>query len=76
VGTFSYSLYLVHEPLLQVVWQYGAAPLFDSRLARCMAAALIGIPLIIGAAWVFYRYCEERYLRKSATLMGEKRLLG
>jgi peptidoglycan/LPS O-acetylase OafA/YrhL len=31
VGGFSYSLYLIHAPLLQVAWQYGVAPLGAAR---------------------------------------------
>ena len=30
VGTFAYSIYLIHAPLLQVVWQYGMLPLHVS----------------------------------------------
>jgi peptidoglycan/LPS O-acetylase OafA/YrhL len=75
VGGFSYSLYLIHAPLLQVVWQYGAA-LFAGRIGRFLVTALAGVPLIVAASWVFYRYCEEPYLRKTATSSEKKRLHG
>jgi peptidoglycan/LPS O-acetylase OafA/YrhL len=75
VGGFSYSLYLIHAPLLQVVWQYGAALLFAEHIGRFLATVFVGVPLIVAASWVFYRYCEKPYLRKTATSADKKRLL-
>jgi peptidoglycan/LPS O-acetylase OafA/YrhL len=62
LGGFSYSLYLIHAPLLQVVWQYWAALVFRDPLSRFLATVFGGVPLIVGASWVFYQYCERPYL--------------
>ena len=38
VGTFSYSIYLIHVPLLQVIWQYFVFPLHESSSGNIYAA--------------------------------------
>lgn len=62
IGEYSYSLYLIHAPLLQVVWQYGAALLFRDPLPRFLATVFGGLPLILLASRIFYRYCERPYV--------------
>lgn len=62
IGEYSYSLYLIHAPLLQVVWQYGAALLFRDPLPRFLATVIGGVPLILLASQIFYRYCERPYV--------------
>lgn len=62
VGTFAYSLYLIHAPLLQVVWQYLIHPLNLSPLPTFLGLALIGTPLIAGASYVFFLVCERPFL--------------
>lgn len=64
VGGFSYSLYLTHAPLLQLLWEYGVAPL---RLGDGVAFGLLalgGIPLSLVAAYGFYRVCERPFLNR------------
>jgi peptidoglycan/LPS O-acetylase OafA/YrhL len=58
VGEYSYSLYLIHAPLLQVVWQYGAVLLFRDPVPRFVLTVAGGIPLILLVSRIFYRYCE------------------
>jgi peptidoglycan/LPS O-acetylase OafA/YrhL len=62
VGTFSYSLYLIHAPLLQVVWQYVINPLHLVGGPAFALLCLIGSPLIITAAYLFYYLCERPFL--------------
>jgi len=62
VGVFSYSLYLVHAPLLQVAWQYLAHPLGFSGLAELGLLLLTGLPLILGVAYLFHRVCERPFM--------------
>jgi peptidoglycan/LPS O-acetylase OafA/YrhL len=62
VGTFSYSLYLIHAPLLQVIWQYMIHPLgLGSGATFGLLAAAAG-PLIIGIAYLFHVGCERPFM--------------
>jgi peptidoglycan/LPS O-acetylase OafA/YrhL len=62
VGTFSYSLYLIHAPLIQCIWQYLVHPLGLSRNAEFLLLFLIGTPLILACAYVLYLGCERPFL--------------
>jgi peptidoglycan/LPS O-acetylase OafA/YrhL len=62
VGSFSYSLYLIHAPLIQCVWQYLVHPLGVSRNAEFLLLFLIGTPLTLASAYVFYLACERPFL--------------
>jgi peptidoglycan/LPS O-acetylase OafA/YrhL len=62
IGTFSYSLYLIHAPLLQIIWQYVVHPLNLGKVFEFVLLSLIGTPLIIVAAYIFFFYCEWPFL--------------
>ncbi len=62
VGTFAYSLYLIHAPLIQVLWQYPFAPLQPTPGRMFLALALAGMPLIVGCAYLFFLVCERPFL--------------
>jgi peptidoglycan/LPS O-acetylase OafA/YrhL len=62
VGSFSYSLYLIHAPLIQCVWQYLVHPLGLSRNDEFFLLFLIGTPLILACSYVFYLGCERPFL--------------
>ena len=63
LGAFSYSLYLIHHPIEQLVyatrpeWVRGEGPI----LAWLM---LLGLPLMLGAAWLFSVLFERPFLRR------------
>ena len=60
VGVFSYSLYLTHELVIMQSWSFvikGFPPILNSLL--------IVVPATIAFAWVFYRFCEKPYMRKT-----------
>lgn len=60
VGVFSYSLYLTHELVIMQSWWFvikGFPPVLNSLL--------IVIPATVAFAWVFYRFCERPYMRKT-----------
>ena len=63
VGTFAYSVYLIHAPLLQVLWQGPFAPLQARPFAMLAALTLLGTPLILGAAYGFFLVFERPFLR-------------
>ncbi|HSZ57538.1 MAG TPA: acyltransferase [Tepidisphaeraceae bacterium] len=62
IGTFSYSLYLIHAPLLQIVWQYYVHPMRLGDAATFAAMLLIGMPFCIGVAFLFFLVAERPFL--------------
>jgi peptidoglycan/LPS O-acetylase OafA/YrhL len=67
VGSFAYSLYLIHAPLIQCVWQYVVHPLGTSRNMEFFLLVLIGLPFILVCAFLFYLGCERPFLRSRGT---------
>ena len=67
IGVFSYSLYLTHELVIMQSWSFvmrGFPPILN--------ALLIVIPATVIFAWVFYRFCEKPYMRKTATRVDRR----
>jgi peptidoglycan/LPS O-acetylase OafA/YrhL len=62
VGGFSYSLYLVHAPLLQVVWQYALHPLGLGASPTFVLLAVVGVPVVVGASYLFFLAFESPFL--------------
>jgi peptidoglycan/LPS O-acetylase OafA/YrhL len=60
-GIFSYSLYLIHAPLLQVLWQAGIEPRGWNRAGQLGALWLVACPLIILFSYGFYRLAEKPF---------------
>jgi len=66
LGTFAYSLYLIHMPLLTLVrhtlalWIPAKTPL-PERFGLTAAA----MPLVVGLAYLFFLACERPFLRRS-----------
>lgn len=62
IGAFAYSIYLIHAPLLQVLWQ--AMPALQSQPRLMLAAlSLVGVPMIVGISYLFFLICERPFLR-------------
>lgn len=62
IGAFSYSLYLIHAPLIQLIWQYLIHPLHAPDTITFTMLVTIGTPLIVGAAYGFYHLFERPFL--------------
>ena len=62
VGTFAYSIYLIHAPLIQIIWQYGLHPLHQGPLATYLLMVFIGIPITVGLAFLFFLAFERPFL--------------
>jgi GT2 family glycosyltransferase/peptidoglycan/LPS O-acetylase OafA/YrhL len=62
VGGFSYSLYLIHAPLLQVIWQYDVNPLALGPSATFLLMLLVGVPAVVGGSYVFFLLFERPFL--------------
>jgi len=62
VGTFAYSIYLIHAPLLQIFWQL--LPSLHSRPSILFIILLLaGTPLIIFSSYLFFLVFERPFLR-------------
>lgn len=66
VGTFSYSLYLIHAPLLQVMWQYALVPFGVSHELMFVLLMTLGLGLVLGCAYLFFLAFEAPFLRSAA----------
>jgi peptidoglycan/LPS O-acetylase OafA/YrhL len=66
IGTFSYSLYLLHAPLLQILWQYVLRPANVGDLAMFVFLMTVGLAVVLVVAYLFYRLFEEPFMRSSA----------
>jgi peptidoglycan/LPS O-acetylase OafA/YrhL len=79
LGVFSYSLYLVHAPLLQVFWQLVVQPLGLERDGNLLVIWALGVPAMIASAYVFYRVAERPFVemaqRRQASATRSKAVL-
>lgn len=66
VGGFSYTVYLIHAPLLQLIWQFAVKPLAIADTSAFLLLCLAGIPLIVGASFLFFLIAEKPFITKTA----------
>jgi peptidoglycan/LPS O-acetylase OafA/YrhL len=62
IGVFSYSLYLTHELVIMQSWRftiYWFPPMINTLL--------VTVPATVAFAWLFYRFCEKPYMRKTSS---------
>lgn len=60
IGIFSYSLYLTHELVIMQSWRF-----VINWLPPMANTFLVLTPITIIFAWVFFRFCEKPYMRRS-----------
>jgi peptidoglycan/LPS O-acetylase OafA/YrhL len=70
VGSFSYSLYLIHAPLIQLLWKYVFSSMHTGTNLTCIILLALGIPIIVAVSYLFY-LCFERpfIMRKDRKLI-------
>ncbi len=66
LGCFSYSIYLLHMPLMQVFIQYISHPLHLSPLIEMTFIIMVGVPLIISISYLFFLLFEKPFLSQRA----------
>ena len=69
IGIFSYSLYLLHHPLLQIFYVSKPAALVGSEMTMVYLLA-IALPAILFVSWLFSQVFERPFV-KSRLPMGE-----
>ena len=63
IGQFSYSLYLIHAPLLAVAWVFLVKPLgFTPGAAFALMVGVVG-PAIVAASYGFHRVAERPFMK-------------
>jgi peptidoglycan/LPS O-acetylase OafA/YrhL len=66
IGRFSYSLYLIHAPLLALLWIHCVRHLPLGDVARFWSLLFAGGAAIVGVSYVFFRAFEAPFLRPPA----------
>lgn len=67
VGTFAYSIYLIHFPLEQIIWQYLIHPLGLNAYGTFVVMLPVATPLILGASYLFFLIAERPFLHARAS---------
>lgn len=62
VGTFGYSLYLMHAPFLQVLSQYVLTPFGPPPTITFTLLILLGTPVVVMLCYGFFWFCERPFL--------------
>jgi peptidoglycan/LPS O-acetylase OafA/YrhL len=72
IGGFSYSLYLVHAPLLHLIDRIFTATI-GPRPEYMFVLLVVTSPLIVGAAYLFFLAFEKPFLTRKATRTVQSR---
>jgi peptidoglycan/LPS O-acetylase OafA/YrhL len=70
LGAFSYSLYLMHHPIEQVVYAH-RPPGIQGETAVFWYLVIVGLPLMISGTWLFSLVCERPFLSKPKPVPGD-----
>ncbi len=71
IGLFSYSLYLVHAPIIQIVWQDVVRPLHLGAYAAFAVMMLLGLVAALVGAFVFHVFFERPFVdQRSIRALG------
>ncbi len=65
LGAFSYSLYLIHAPFQQLLWQTFVAPLGLRRSVAFFVMAIGGTAILIAIAYGFFLLFERPFLKRT-----------
>ncbi len=66
IGKFSYSLYLTHAPILAIVFS-AVSLLHRSAAVTFLLCEIVGIPICIGAAYIFHLAFERPFMPRTAS---------
>ena len=64
LGTFAYSIYLIHFPLLRLFWQYLLLPFNLSAQVTFAWLVVLAVPLTIGLSYLFFLGAERPFLTR------------
>jgi peptidoglycan/LPS O-acetylase OafA/YrhL len=75
-GVFSYSLYLVHFPLLLLIWQFTVGAMHTAKLFNFLCMSTLGTALVVLVSYGFFRAFERPLLRESPEGKEREQLAG
>ena len=64
LGLFSYSIYLIHDPIISVLDKYAFGPMHLSPLATFGVSLALGLPVILALCYGFHLLFEAPFLRR------------
>jgi peptidoglycan/LPS O-acetylase OafA/YrhL len=64
LGLFSYSIYLIHDPIVGVLHEYVFGPMDASPLATFGLSLALGLPVVIALCYGFHLLFEAPFLRR------------
>ena len=64
LGLFSYSIYLIHAPIVLLLNKYAFGPLDLAPLVGFGLMLVVGLPLILALCWGFHLAFEAPFLRR------------
>ena len=64
LGSFAYSIYLIHAPLIQVFRQYVLHPLRLAPTPTFLLLAVVGTPLIVAVSYLFHLAFERPFMTR------------
>lgn len=64
LGTFSYSVYLMHVPFLALLLKYVVKPMHLERFEEFVLVSTVGLIPILAASYLFYLVAERPFLNK------------
>jgi peptidoglycan/LPS O-acetylase OafA/YrhL len=64
VGSFSYSLYLIHAPVLETLQRFVVEPLGLPPFATFVALLTVALPVVLAFCYGFYRLFEKPFLER------------
>ena len=68
VGTFAYSIYLFHAPLLPLLWQHCVYPLHLGTLGGLLVEIFVITPIVVAITYVLYLGFERPFLKRRILL--------
>lgn len=73
-GTFAYSIYLIHFPVLEMLAKKVIKSLLPAAAQELQTLALLGLglPLVLGAAWVSWRLFEKPFQRSASATTSSR----
>ncbi|MDP9172446.1 MAG: acyltransferase [Planctomycetota bacterium] len=74
VGTFSYSLYLIHAPLEAVAFRYLIRPMGISPTQQYLIIQFVAEPIIVGLSFLFFLACERPFMNTAGRKAADKNL--
>jgi peptidoglycan/LPS O-acetylase OafA/YrhL len=63
LGLFSYSIYLIHDPIVGMLSKYVFGPLNVSPLATFALTLALGLPVVLAFCYGFHLFFEAPFLR-------------